>query len=202
MVGCCVEKMITWLVVNGLIQEHDRELYRYAIKSFLYLVAPLFLSFVLGLWLGCLSQGIVMVIPFMMTRKFCGGYHAKQEGICFVGSSLLLFLCMELALHTRGGWLLIVITCCASLCLAIFSPLDNENRRLSDDEIKLYRRMVRKVVFLFLIVDVLLLIYEQQVYSVFWSVGILLTAGLQIPCVYVKWFGKKKLIYSHISSDL
>ena len=39
-------------------------------------------------------EGLLMILPFMLIRKFSGGFHLKSSTVCLVSSTLLLsFFC-------------------------------------------------------------------------------------------------------------
>lgn len=73
-----------WMVSCGVITHDDRELYIYAIHSFLLSFAPLLLALELGLGMGCLYQSILVTMPFMAIRKFSGGYHTRHSWSCLL----------------------------------------------------------------------------------------------------------------------
>ena len=93
----CAEAVAVWLVRCQVIEEQEKELYCYAMESFVMFWSPMILALLLGTIMGRVKEGILVIIPFMMIRKFSGGYHAKNLWICLTCSSLLLFLC---ALHS------------------------------------------------------------------------------------------------------
>ena len=74
----CTGKIVEWLINHDAIESDDKELYEYALYSLWLLVTPLFLAIIVGLCFGRIKEGIVIVIPFMLLRKFSGGYHAKH----------------------------------------------------------------------------------------------------------------------------
>ena len=65
-----------WLVQQDAIESCDRELYEYAMHSFLVSAIPLAIFLIVSGVIGMLTEGLLIVIPFMVTRKFSGGYHA------------------------------------------------------------------------------------------------------------------------------
>ena len=136
MIEKCADKVACWLVRCRVIEESDRELYEYAAISFFMSLAPLVLGLIFGLVMGGVKQSIFIILPFMVIRKFSGGYHAKRAWICLVTSSALVFLCIKLSflISCSAGLILAAAAATASLC--IFSPVENENRRLDEEEKK------------------------------------------------------------------
>ena len=97
----CTDTVVNWMIRCNAINEADKELYKYALYSFFLLVSPLILAGVIGFGLGSVKHGVALIFPFVVLRKFSGGYHAKNLHTCILGSGFLLFLCIMLSMH---GW--------------------------------------------------------------------------------------------------
>lgn len=182
----CTNTVVNWMIRCNVINEEERELYKYALYSSFLLVSPLIFAGIMGICFGGVKQGIAIVLPFAILRKFCGGYHAKNLKTCILGSVLLLFLCIMLSMYVKYDWKLVITTIIASGNLIFISPIDNENRKISIDEKKKYKKVTFWGVVIFMLLIIFLSISEQYIYATCFSIGILLTAGLQIPCVIKK----------------
>lgn len=183
----CAEAVAVWLVRCQVIEEQEKELYCYAMESFVMLWSPMILALLLGTITGRVKEGILVIIPFMMIRKFSGGYHAKSLWICLTCSSLLLFLCILISCSLSANTILMLATLAASLNLIIFSPIDHENKVLSIKERKVYQN-VTGILTCSLYGVVMIMKYNGlRNEAVCISVGILLTAGLQVPCIVKKF---------------
>ena len=64
--------MATWLIRCGAIDEMDRELYEYAVYSFIFLIAPLAIILTFGIIMDRVLESIIIIITFMCVRKFSG----------------------------------------------------------------------------------------------------------------------------------
>lgn len=183
----CAEAVAVWLVRCQVIEEQEKELYCYAMESFVMFWSPMILALLLGTIMGRVKEGILVIIPFMMIRKFSGGYHAKNLWICLTCSSLLLFLCILISCSLSANTVLMLATLAASLNLIIFSPIDHENKVLSIKERKVYQN-VTGILTCSLYGVVMIMKYNGlRNEAVCISVGILLTAGLQVPCIVKKF---------------
>lgn len=183
----CAEAVAVWLVRCQVIEEQEKELYCYAMESFVMFWSPMILALLLGTIMGRVKEGILVIIPFMMIRKFSGGYHAKNLWICLTCSSLLLFLCILISCSLSANTVLMLTTLAASLNLIIFSPIDHENKVLSIKERKVYQN-VTGILTCSLYGVVMIMKYNGlRNEAVCISVGILLTAGLQVPCIVKKF---------------
>ena len=124
----CSEYITAWLIRHEAVAESDRELYEYAVHRLILMVAPLMLPIVFGSMMGCITEAFVMIFPFMVIRKFSGGYHAKSERNCLIGSSLLIMICIYAAGMLEFGLMLSIVLGMAAVSLMVFSPIDHENR--------------------------------------------------------------------------
>ena len=136
----CTDTVVNWMIRCNAIKETDKELYKYALYSFFLLISPLILAGGIGFGLGRVKHGVALIFPFMVLRKFSGGYHAKKLHTCIMGSGFLLFLCIMLSMHMQCDWKLAIATVIASVSLIAFSPIDSENRRLDTDEKRTYKK--------------------------------------------------------------
>ncbi len=191
----CTGKIADWLVKYDAIQETDRELYEYAIYSILLTLSPIVLALCIGALFRSSWQGILIVTPFVILRKFSGGYHAKSAGACFISSSLLLVLCIFLSSVIKCDFKLFAATVLAVISLIHFSPLENENRLLSKEEQKRYKRVVIKLTLCLGLAELCFLWFGMIEWIVCISIGMMLTAFLQWLCVP---FGNRKIVKNNI----
>ena len=132
----------------------------------------------------CLSQeGVLIVFPFMVIRKFAGGFHAKHAYVCMIVSTGLLGLCLYIVVHTTIGWIFHVLVIVAGISIIIHSPIDSENRRLSESEKKQYGLITGFLVMSMILFYVVLVAFHFEYYAGGVVISLGLTALLQFPCV-------------------
>lgn len=186
-------KIVEWLINHDAIESGDKELYEYALYSLWLLVTPLFLAIIVGMCFGGVKEGIIIVMPFMLIRKFSGGYHAKHLWMCLTSSTLLLSLCVWISSYLKYDWKLAGIMAIAGIGLGYLSPIDHENKRLSNEEKKLYKKVTAILTGMSWGAALLFQILGQELYAVCISLGIMLTAGLQWPVILVRWLKTLKM---------
>ena len=186
MIDRCSHCITAWLIRYEAVKETDRELYEYAVHSLILMLVPLMLSVLFGCIMGCTSGAIVMILPFMIIRKFSGGYHAKRARNCLISSCLVILCCIYVAGKLEIGLPLSCLLGLASTSLIICSPIDHENRRLDAGERCSYKRMTAVLTILFLALYVVLGWLKLETYAVCIAVGLILSAALQMPCVVQK----------------
>ncbi len=192
MMNKCTDLVTDWMIRYDVIQENNKELYQYAICSGILLVIPLLLAGGIGFYFGSIKKGIIMILPFMILRKFSGGFHLKNLWLCLAGSSVLLFLCMLLTTKTECDLNLAIVTVGSAISLSVFSPIENENRELNHFEKQEYKKITIYWLILFLLLDLIFICLNLKNYVICFSIGIQLVAGLQIPCVIIKWRNDQK----------
>lgn len=178
-----------WLRKSNAISEEDTELYSFAVYSLIFGVAPIAIALGFGLLFGMVPQALLLIAPFMLIRKFSGGYHLDSPVVCFLSSCLLVALSLGLV-----RWLTVagvpmwyhVLILLATVSLWTQSPIDSEARRLSQAETRVFRRVARWMAVSFLGIYFLLVVFTNPAVSVPISMGILIAALLQIPCTILK----------------
>ena len=146
------KKITQWLLKTGAIAEREEELYEYAVFSFLFSLFPLCLVMIIGGISGMFIEGILMILPFMMIRKFSGGYHLNSSVVCFISSTLLLSTSLALIglINSLGSY--DVLLCAAvmnALQIFVYSPIDSKKRKLSKKEQEVFREIARLMVSVF-----------------------------------------------------
>ena len=179
-----------WLLTMEAIKKEDIELYEYAIYSILITISPLILILFIGCLFNKLLEGIVLITPFMAIRKYSGGYHAKTSSRCFCSSFLLLTFLLFIADYMSNTFCLGILLSAANIILILNSPIDSENRRLDDIEVKHYNSILKIILLLF---DLLVFrsLYICHSFMVYLVLGICLPAGLQLPCIFIQKKDKK-----------
>lgn len=183
-----------WLVKEGTVSEVDRELYRYAAYSFLFGMLPVIISVLFGAFMGIVQECLLLMLPFILIRKFSGGYHLQSSCTCFIFSlTVIAAACGSTKLllsHSKSytAFSISVLLACFSLCS--LSPVDSEARKLNAKEKKLFRKLAQVFSFITLLVYCLFLNSRLIHLAVPTGMGLILAAFLQLPCLLhkaVKW---------------
>lgn len=186
MISRFTKGITSWLISCEAIGEADRELYEYAVHSLWLNIAPIFFVLLLGGVMGRIKEGILLIIPFFTIRKYSGGFHAKKESTCLVSSSLLLALCVYLTGLLTYGIVLNILVIVSIISLMVFSPIDSGNRRLDAEEKKRYKFLTCAIALIFAGVYLILSMYHAYDCVVCIAIGLMLSAGLQVPCILKK----------------
>lgn len=172
-----------WLIKQKAIKSSERELYEYAIYSFLISFIPLVIFLIASGAIGMLLEGMLIIFPFMIIRKFSGGYHAKYACVCLIVSTGLLGICLYGAIHSSNSWILHALSVVAGISITINSPIDSDNRKLTKIEIKRYKYITCLIVAVMLLIYITLGIFQIERYSICIADSLILTALLQMPYI-------------------
>ncbi len=186
MINRCTEIIINWLINCEAIEETDRSLYEYALYSIFLTISPVFLVVLLGNIFGFLRESFLIIIPFFILRKYCGGYHTKKAWLCIIESSLLLILCIFISSIIKCNNLLLIFTIYSMISLGYFSPMDNENKILRSEERNAYKKNTVIVLLILGIIELILLYLKMNIEVKCISMGIMLTAFMQYPSIVIK----------------
>ena len=109
----------------------------------------------------------------------------------FTKSKSLLVLIFSLGLvtyiiHAEQMGVLTILVWLSVLSLCIFSPIENQARKLSEKERIVFRTVARGLSLIFLAIYFYLSFHASIQYSAAFGVGVLLVGILQIPCVLGK----------------
>lgn len=182
-------KMTQWLLKTGAIEENEKELYEYAVFSFLFSLFPLCLVMIIGRALGMFVEGILMIVPFILIRKFSGGYHLNSSIVCFISSILLLsasIALISMILSTESYEIFSCAVVLAALQIFACSPIDSKARELNEKEKTLFRKIARLMIGAFLAFSLLLYAIGADKFAIPIGMGIIITALLQLPCAFIE----------------
>lgn len=175
--------IVVKLIRYKAIAPEDEELYCYAVQCMILEVIPFIISMMIGIWLGKAPECIWIVIPFMLMRKFSGGHHAKTQWRCFIESSCVMYAAIKVSVFVSDSTAVRISMLLAALCLAVFSPIDSENRRLSIAQKKSYKHIAIAISMVFVLLYGILPVFHWQEAAVSVAIGIILCAVMQLPCL-------------------
>lgn len=145
------ENITNTLCKSGLIQNVDREIYRFGIETALLKSLHLFTMLIIGFAFRMPLEAILFVIAYSSIRIYAGGFHAKTKVQCYILSCLMITgaLLFDSYLPQKFmnqlSWALTIVSICLILWL---SPVANINKPLDQAEICHYKKCVVIIVFI------------------------------------------------------
>lgn len=183
------DAVANWLVKTGAISAEDSTLYSYAMYSVMFVSIPLLLSVVVGVLMNMLLESLLFISPFVLIRKFSGGFHLKSPTAClFISTGIIaaFLFCIKLVLVYEFFLVPLVFMFVLGLLLFIKSPIDTEERKLSEREVVVFGKIARIMVVAFWTVVLVLVLFQKFSVAVPINFGIILSGALQVPCCFIK----------------
>lgn len=158
-------------------------LYRYALNSIKATVIPLMLAFIVCVMLRIPLANMLLVIPFMIIRKYSGGYHAGTIYQCLVLSCIVLAISFAIAVSIRFSIGVNVALILSIIIIWMFSPIDSDNKRLNAEEKKNMACKTRGITCGICGAIYLTWLLGKEQLAIDLTIGLILVAALQIPCI-------------------
>jgi len=182
------------LLTCGLISEEDKELYEYAAIIMCYLCTPFILVALLSPLTGLLYEGFVMVIPFTLLRRYCGGFHFKSNKVC-LAISFIYLMAMEKIGSAIGISSMLLIVGLVSLLILFFIAISKTQKCFPMDASA--RNKSVYIIFLVIVLSVIFLLIKNKGTLAKWIViGIVMTLNLQLP-LFIYWIHIKCKLLAH-----
>lgn len=186
MIEGIADPIVKWLEKSGAISESEYRLHAYAIRSLLFGLAPVVIVVTLGMITDMIYEGLIMILPFMLIRKFSGGFHLTSPRLCFILSVVIIGGALAFLKYVIYWNLTNILTCLATVSLLIlcfFSPIDSAARRLSIKEKQWFGRLARIISLSTFALYIYLIVCGsiESAYPI--GMGIIISASLQIPCL-------------------
>jgi accessory gene regulator B len=172
MIGNLSKNLSLKLYKRKFISENDIELISYGLfLLFSYAIYAL-LCLACGIIFHCVVESIIFYFSFSIIRMFTGGFHASSESKCFLISSIMIFLSMITVIILERYQIAIVffiMLLISSVLIVVFSPLDNENKKLDRQEKAKFHKTAIAILILFI---ALILIFFKLNKPISFSIGI------------------------------
>lgn len=193
MISVLATQITSCLEKRGYLINDDFDVVSYGLFSFFSKLFYLIISVVFGFLFQRIIESILFYFSFLFIKKYAGGYHAATERKCLILSSfsvilsvLIINLCVSLSLMAKTIMMTSVVS---GVIIVFFAPVSSEEKPLSAEEIKTYRKYsVIRLIIMFLIIF-LLYLCSMQTLCISINMGIVLESILLIA-------GKLKRHYS------
>lgn len=173
------------LIQAEIINQAEKEIYKYGIKMMLTYLFNLITAFVIGITMGQLWECLILEVVFIPLRSYAGGYHASSEVKCYflsaamIVSDLILLRYLPIWFNVNIGILYLTVAVAVIMLLA---PVENKNKPLDPDERRVYGHRTHIVLFVELVTAAFcLLLYLVNAFWVIvigiFSVAFSLVAG-------------------------
>ena len=137
-----LSEYITQQLEKGkIIQSDNRELYKYGFQQGLILLLNFITSIVIGVIFGKVFESILLLAAYIPLRSYAGGHHSDSSEKCYVVSTLITviwMLILKFLILPTSCWGIILLI--GTVVCFVFSPVENFQKSLDEDETRVYRK--------------------------------------------------------------
>lgn len=83
MISRCSEIIVNWLERKEAVNHENYELYYYVSYSLIITTLPVCLALIVGGIMRMSINTLLVILPFVIIRKYSVGYHSKRLDGCF-----------------------------------------------------------------------------------------------------------------------
>lgn len=182
-----------WIKRN-IITEEFEEWYTFGLYSFVSGIINIAIPIVLGVILGCITETLVYLAVFILSREFMGGYHCDTPFRCKIVTIMLYLIVMAINyFNVFGNYLLcinVLLFIAGNIVIYIFCPVQNHNKILEKGLQRKYK-VISFFVYNILLVIGCILLYIKNKY-----VDIITATLLIVVIMVVIGYYKERRIYN------
>lgn len=171
-----------FLCDNDTIKEEEKDIYIYGYEIIISNIVNFLIILTLGLLLHQVIDGFLFYIVFIITRQYCGGYHANTYLKCNIlfGTLCLVTLCFSKMLYPYTSFISLLILFLIYIgCILEYAPIDNEHKKISAEDKKKYRRISIWISVLWSAVDIVLYLTVKK-YAITLTITLVIIAMLMV----------------------
>ena len=141
----------------------DEDLFYYGWANFTHYFVYLIFTFILAFYCNCFKQTIIFLLLYIPLRRYIGGFHFSSNIICIFFSTLISIIPPLLSKQLFVSFRLVILT---SLILLIetflIAPVDHKNKRLTNNQINLYKK--KSIIIEFLYIGFIIISYKYSIH--------------------------------------
>lgn len=139
------EKIADSLCHREVIEECDREIYKYGYEVLLENIGKTLFLLVAGGILRQFTVTLIFIIAFTTLRSCCGGYHASESWKCdlltiFLWGMVVAGTSLIESILVRGQTFMILIAVMSQLVIYQYAPVEHKDKRLTKEKQERNRR--------------------------------------------------------------
>lgn len=137
-------KIADFLCRSNTIHHEEKEIYVYGFEILFSNIVNFVLIMVMGLLFKQFYHALLFYTVFVVTRSYCGGYHASTYMKCnitFVGTFIVTVIASNMIYPTISFVYLIVFLAIYIGCILEYAPIDNVHKRLTEEDKSRYRNI-------------------------------------------------------------
>ncbi|KGJ50541.1 accessory gene regulator B family protein [Paraclostridium dentum] len=148
MIESLTDRLVSFLVLNNIIDTEKFEKYRDKIKSLIFLAISFVSVILVGIIFGKVTQGIILLICYLIIRKFACGYKAKSYIIrllMFMGIYIFTIYSSSYEDLTTYKFLIVLFTVLSWGCIYVLAPVENIKNKMDFNDV-LRKKIISRVI--------------------------------------------------------
>ena len=142
------EDIVSWQIKKNLLKDDQRALYLYAYEVLINQIINIVVAVFIAVIMRAPMPVFVFLASYIPLRSYCGGYHARTNGVCTVVSAILiLIVCLleKYIVGTAALFLPVAGFLISGILIYIFAPVPDRNKLLDEEETRRYRLKSRQL---------------------------------------------------------
>lgn len=175
-------KITDFLIKNNTISYEDKEVYIYGFEIFFSNIVNFILIMGVGLFLKQFYHALLFYIVFVVTRSYCGGYHASTYvkcNIAFVGTFIVTVIASNIIYPTISLVYVVAFLAIYIGCILEYAPIDNIHKRLTEEDKNKFRK-ISIIISIFWTVTVITLYFLAKHYATTLAFTLVMIAMLML----------------------
>jgi len=140
------EQLTDLLLMKGIIDNENREIYTYGFVALFSTVINIIIVLTIGIIAGIALESIFFILMFGILRMYCGGYHAETHVSCiliFTGIYGTAMITARLLPVEAGAFFSIIAGTFSFVVILLLAPIEHKNKPFIDDEETKFRKISR-----------------------------------------------------------
>jgi accessory gene regulator B len=178
--GTFFNSLTNFFISNRIIEEENKDIYRYGFEILFSSIVNILIILVCGIVFNAFFESIIFLAIIIPLRLFTGGYHADTYLMCnilfLVAFILILFIYKFAPEINYLKYIYISLIVLSELIIIRFSPVENSNKKLTQEKRIKYRRI--SLIISLLICCLILFLYILNIKLYLFIILILFTSAL------------------------
>lgn len=153
------QKIVDELANNGVINPEDRGIYEYGLQQSGHMIVNIASTVAVGFCFGMFWQSIIFLLVYIPLRVYVGGFHTDTQLRCFIFSlGLISAVLLTIKLVPWTALICLGFAAFAGAIIFMLAPVADKNKPLEPEEIRVYTKRARIILF-FELLSLLLLLF-------------------------------------------
>ena len=163
-------RIIDFMLRNNITLELDKEIYLFGLVLMLRITFNVATLFFIGFYFNTVGESVTFVVCSLTIRTYSCGFHVENPTTCYLISVVFIILMMlSIKFRLWSVQLALVLTALSVGIILKYAPIEHKNRPLEEDERKVYKTRLIKVICMLIFADFAFINYQSVLYATSFS---------------------------------